>query len=122
MEVFVQNQQLHDFYKRGGATDRQDRDGLHSLSGSLQVIEVNEELRLALCRTFNCLLRGTLAKDAAIILDAYFPEIVLSLQTSLRDPFPEVRIEASHLLVKLLRVPCWEHGAKYFATGYVQKH
>lgn len=117
MEVFVQNSQMHDFYKRGGATDRQDRDGLINQNGSFQVIESNEELRLSLCRAFSCIVRGILGRDAGIVLDAYYSEILLALQTSLKDPFPEVKIEVSALLVQLLRVPRWEQAAKYFATG-----
>jgi hypothetical protein len=117
LEVFVSDCQSHDFYKRGGATNRQDRHGLFSQSGTLQVIEPTEELRLELCRTFNCLLRGITAGGAERLLDAYYPEVVFSLQTSLRDPFPQVKIETCHLLVQLLRIPHWEDGAKYFATG-----
>ena len=116
MEVFVQNQQLHEFFKRGGATDRQDREGLVH-SGSFQVIEPNEDLRLELIRTFDCLLRGVIDIGAERTLDAYYSEIIFALQTMLRDPFPEVKIQACHLLVQLLRVPHWEQGAKYFATG-----
>ena len=33
------------------------------------------------------------------------------------DPFPELNIEACNLLVQLLRIPHWQHGARYFATG-----
>ena len=61
MEVFVQDLHDHEFYKRGGATDRPDRDGLLSQGGTFQVIEPNEELRLELCKTFGYLLRGILA-------------------------------------------------------------
>ncbi|KAL7462462.1 hypothetical protein ACHAXS_002844 [Conticribra weissflogii] len=116
MEVFVQNVELHEFYKRGGAADRQDREGLLSSNTSFQVIEPNEELRLSLCRTFECVLRGVLSISSGI-LDAYFSDMILSLQSSLKDPFQEVKIQASLLLVQLLRVPRWEKGAKYFATG-----
>ncbi|KAL9189377.1 hypothetical protein ACHAXT_009052 [Thalassiosira profunda] len=117
LEVFVQDARLHDFYKRGGATDRQDRGGLLNQNTSFQVIEPNEELRLEVCRTFRDLLRAMAASSAERTLDAYYPEIVFSLQTSLRDPFPEVKVEACRTLVMLLRIPSWEQGAKYFATG-----
>lgn len=117
LEVFVSDCKSHDFYKRGGATNHQDRHGLFSQGGALQVIEPTEELRLELCRTLNCLLRGMTAGGAERLLDAYYPEVVFSLQTSLRDPFPQVKIETCHLLVQLLRIPHWEDGAKYFATG-----
>jgi len=117
MDVFVQDRHLHEFYKRGGATDRQDRNGLLSQSGAFQVIEPNEELRLDLCRTFECIMRGVSAAGAERSLDAYYPEIIFSLQTSLIDPFPELKVNACRLLVQLLRIPHWEHGSKYFATG-----
>jgi len=82
-----------------------------------QVIEHNEELRLELCRTFNCLVRGILAVGAERTLDAYYADIVFSIQTNLRDPLPELKIEASYLLVQLMRIPHWEPVSKYFATG-----
>lgn len=117
LEVFVQDSQSHELYKRGGAIDRQDRDGLLAPNCSFHVIEPSEELRLELCRTFSCLLRGLLVRDAVMILDAYFPEMIYSLQASLKDPFPNVKVEACRILVQLLRVSNWELGAKFFATG-----
>lgn len=112
-EVFVQDYQMHQLYLRGGATNRQDR-----VCGMLsQVIELNEELRLDLCKAFNCLLRGIVATNAEQSLDAYYSDIILSLVTSLRDAYPEVKVEACRVLVQLLRIPHYEQGAKYFATG-----
>jgi hypothetical protein len=116
MEVFVQNQQVHDFFRRGGASNRQDRDGLIS-QVDFHVIEPNEELRLALCRTINCLVDSIMEKNAAGMLEPYYADLLMSLQTSLKDPFPEVKIAASHCLARLLRIPNFEPGAKYFATG-----
>ena len=113
MEIFVQDHQMHELYKRGGATSRQDR----ASHIGMMFVEPNEELRLELCQTFTCLMRGIVAANAERSLDAYYADIILSLQTSLSDPFPEVRIEASRLLVQLLRIPHYEQGAKYFATG-----
>ena len=112
-EIFVQDNQMHQFYKRGGATNRQDRIG----STSFQVIEPNEEVRLELTATLNCLVRGIVATNAEQILDAYYPDIIFSLQSYLQDPFPDVKIEASSLLVQLLRIPRFEQISKYFATG-----
>ena len=81
------------------------------------VIEPSEELRIGLCRTFSCLLRSILSNGAEATLDKYYPDIIFSLQTSLLDPFPDLNIEACNILVQLLRIPHWEQGAKYFATG-----
>ena len=112
-EIFVQDNQMHQFYKRGGATNRQDRVG----STSSQVIEPNEEVRLELTATLNCLVRGIVATNAEQSLDAYYPDIIFSLQSCLQDPFPDVKIEASSLLVQLLRIPRFEQASKYFSTG-----
>lgn len=117
LEIFVADNDLHEFFKRGGAVVRQDRDGLLSLSSSFQLVEPNEELRLQLCQTFESLIRGAAAKNALPLLDSYFPDIILILQTSIKDPYSEVKVAACHLLVQLLRVPRWEAGAKHFATG-----
>jgi hypothetical protein len=35
MEVFVHDLQMHEFHKRGGATDRQDRNSLSTQQGRL---------------------------------------------------------------------------------------
>ena len=113
MEIFVQDHQMHELFKRGGATSRQDR----ASHIGMMFVEPNEELRLELCQTFTCLMRGIVAANAERSLDAYYADIILSLQTSLSDPFPDVRIETSRLLVQLLRIPHYEQGAKYFATG-----
>jgi hypothetical protein len=88
---------------------------LHSFI--FQVIETEEELRLELSRTFDCLLRGILAGGAERTLDAYYAEIIFSIQPNLLDSFPNLNIEACNLLVQLLRIPHWEQGSKYFATG-----
>ena len=105
---------MHKLYLRGGATNRQDR--INS-GNAFQVIEPNEELRLDLCRTFNCLLRGIAATNAEQSLDAYYSDLILSLVTSLQDPYPDVKVETCRVLVQLLHIPQYELGAKYFATG-----
>lgn len=62
-------------------------------------------------------MRGTLAGGAERTLDAYYADIIFAVQTGLRDPFPDLRVDACTLLVQLLRIPHWEQGSKYFATG-----
>jgi hypothetical protein len=113
MEIFVQDLQLHMFYKRGGATSRQDRD----FPSATILIEPNEDIRLEQCKLFECLVRGMLEAGAERILDAYYADIILSIQPCLQDPYPNLRIEACNLLAQLLRIPQWEHGSKYFAIG-----
>jgi hypothetical protein len=90
---------------------------LNQGSSLFQVIERDEELRLGLCQTLESLVRGLDSTRSLSLLDAYFSDIVLALHTSLRDPFPDVKIAACHLFVQLVRVPQWEAGAKHFATG-----
>ena len=116
MEVFVQNEQMHEYFKRGGASNRQDRDGLIG-QVTFNAVEPNEELRLALCHTIKHLVRSIMKMNVAGILEPYYSELILSLQTSLKDPFHEVKIAASHLLAELLAIPQFELGAKHFATG-----
>ena len=113
MEIFVQDLQLHEFYKRGGATNRQDRD----FPSTTSLIEPNEDIRLELCKLFECLVRGMIEAGAERILDAYYSDIIISIQPYLQDAYPDLRVEACNLLAQLLRIPQWEHGSKYFAMG-----
>jgi hypothetical protein len=50
-------------------------------------------------------------------LNPYFSDLVLILQSQLRDPYPQLKCEASILLVNLVRIPQWEQGAMMFATA-----
>ncbi|KAL7454857.1 hypothetical protein ACHAWC_007007, partial [Mediolabrus comicus] len=116
MEIFIHSQQDHDFFRRGGATSRQDRNGLIS-NTAVNLVEPHEELRLALCCAFKCLVDCVVEADAAAMLEPYYSEIIMSLQTCLKDPFNDVKIAASSLLTRLLQIPHNELGAKYFALG-----
>eukprot|EP00956_Cyclotella_meneghiniana_P004695 scaffold5772_cov55-Cyclotella_meneghiniana.AAC.5 len=119
LEVFVADDSLNELYKRGGAIDRQDRDGLLSQGSRLQLklVEPSEELRLKLCHTLSSLLRGVASRLALPSLDAYYADMIFALQSCLKDPFPDVKVAACKVLVQLLRIPQWETGAKFFATG-----
>jgi len=119
LEVFVADDDLNELYKRGGAIDRQDRDGLLSQGSRLQLklVEPSEELRLKLCHTLSALLRGVASRLALPSLDAYYADMIFALQSCLKDPFPDVKVAACKVLVQLLRIPQWETGAKFFATG-----
>ena len=112
LEVFIFDDEMHNLYK-SGAIERQDRDG-HS---SFKLVEPNEETRLALCRILECLIIGAVSQNILSLLDAYYSDIIIALQSTLKDPFPDVKIAACQLLVQVLRIPQWEAGAKYFATG-----
>ena len=59
MQMFVSDSESHAFYKRGGATQRQDRKQI--VAGgrySACVGELSEEVRLQLCELLSCILRS----------------------------------------------------------------
>ena len=118
MQIFVYNLDDNEFFKRGGATRRQDQ--IHISSADSYVINVgepSEEIRLALCDLLSCILRRFIYDKNSSILGAYFADILMALQSHLQDPFPKLKIAASKLIVQMLRVPEWESGAKFFATA-----
>ena len=81
----------------------------------VKVIDRCEEVRLAQCELLSCIVRCSMSKPE--ILDAYYSDFILALQSHTRDPFPELKIAASKLLTQILRVPQWEIGARHFATA-----
>jgi len=117
MEVFIRNQHTHDFFKRGGAAIRQDRNGLINHVTLVELIEPDEDLRFSLCCTIKCLVGSAVDRNAVGMLEPYCSELIMGLQTSLKDPYAEVKIAASHLLAQLLRITQFESRAKYFAIG-----
>lgn len=117
-KVFVHDEAKHDFYKRGGAINRLDREQvIEGGSRHIKCTEPSEEIRCELCDLISCLIRSFLHTDNLSLLDAYFSDIILSLHSHLCDPYPTVKISAAKLLVQILRLPRWEIGAKYYATA-----
>lgn len=117
LNVFVDDAENHQFYKRGGATERQDRTTILTGSQTVSVVDTSEEIRLSLCELLSCLIRCFMHSNISTSLDAYFADIILSVQSHLKDPFPKLKVAAANLLVQILRVPRWELGAKEFATA-----
>ena len=117
MNIFVDDIDSHFAYKRGVAVQRQDKIGLISSSIIFDVVERSEEIRLLLCRFISTLIRTCVAKGSLSILNPYVTDLIQALYTLLRDSFSEVKVEASLLLVQILRIPQWESIAKTFATG-----
>lgn len=119
MKIFVSEMETHDAYKRGRAVDRQDKGGN---SGILthQVIEMSEEIRLLSCKSLYSLIQRVIHLKSSAILHPYFQEIVIFLQTQLRDPYPELKILACEALETLAKVPEFETGMKFFAVGLVR--
>ena len=115
-EIFVENEEAHLTFLRGGAITRQDREGLIG-QATFNFIEPNEELRLALCLMIKCLVDSVIRQKTEEILKPYYSELILSTQTGLRDPFHDVKISSAQLLTQLLCIPRFEMGAKYFSCG-----
>lgn len=117
MKVFVMDMETHEAYRRGKAVDRQDRgDSLQTLS----VVETSEELRLLGCSVLSTLITKLCGQGAASVLHPYFYEIVMFLQAQLRDPFPDVKIDACHTLDFMSTIEEFNTGMKFFAVGLVR--
>lgn len=119
LKVFVVDVESHEAYKRGKAVDRQDKSG--SVNGSLHaVIEQSEELRLLTCRVLGTLIKRVGELNAFTILHPYFHEIILFLQFQLRDPYPDLKLEACSIIEYLAYVSEFEAGMKFFAVALVR--
>ena len=119
LQIFVHDTEKHDFYKRGGAIQRQDQKNTLERDGgpSFDVKEPSEELRYGLIILLEGLFRSCVHLNVVSLLDAYFSDIILAVQTHVRDSFPKLKIVAAKLLVQLMRFPGWEKGAKFYATA-----
>jgi len=117
LQIFVHDMKRHEEYKRGIAVERQDKENLLSGVECLQVVEKSEELRLLLCKLISSLFRGSIRRGSISMLNPYLIDIVLALHSLSRDPFSLVKIEASSILVQLMRVPQWEMCSKHFSIG-----
>mmetsp|Transcript_8008 Transcript_8008/g.15970 ORF Transcript_8008/g.15970 Transcript_8008/m.15970 type:complete len:1121 (-) Transcript_8008:54-3416(-) len=116
-QVFIHDLEQHEGYKRGVATARQDKSELVHSAATITVVEPSEEVRLLLCDLISSLLKAGVGYGTLSCLNPYFSDLVLILQSQLRDPYPALKCRASLLLVNLVRVPQWEQGAMVFATA-----
>lgn len=119
MKVFVVDMDAHDAYKRGRAIDRQDKGGSAGIL-THHVIEVSEEIRLQSCKALYSLIKRVIHLKSSPILHPYFQEMVIYLQTQLRDPYPDLKIIACEALETLAKVPEFETGMKFFSVGLVR--
>jgi len=118
LNVFVSDEATHDLFKRGGVIERQDKVNLlHVSNKPIRIQEKSEEVRLLCCRVFCSLIQTTLRTEHLALLNPYFSDIILALQTYLIDPFPKLKVEVSLLLIQILRIPEWEQGAKHYALA-----
>lgn len=56
------------------------------------------------------------------ISNLYFSDKIFALQSHLKDPYPDLKVEVSNLLVQILRIPEWENGAKLYALGLARAY
>ena len=84
------------------------------------VVEPAEEIRLLACGAIRQLIVRMCDLDAATVLHPYFHEIVMFLQFQLRDPFPELKLEACEAIEYLALNEHFVTGMKYFAVALVR--
>lgn len=120
LNMFIQDKQSLDFYKRGGATllEQQKRVLTRSEGSSCSSsIESCEEIRFGLVNLLETVIRSCLNLGVLSFLDAYFTDIVFALESSLADPFHQVKIKSADILKNIVRIPNWEVAAKHYATA-----
>ena len=116
-DVFIHDMSDHENFRRGVAASRQDKADIVHGARSVTVVEKSEEVRLLLTSLISSLLTACLNFGSLATLNPYFTDLVLLLQSQLRDPYPLLKVKSSLTLVQLLRVPQWESGAMIFATA-----
>jgi nitrogen regulatory protein PII len=85
---------------------------------SHKVVEPSEEVRLLLCQLLGTMLERCIQNNAAAQMQPYFHETVVFIQAQVNDPFPDLKVEGSRLLVLLSRH--FSSGTKHFAIGLVK--
>ena len=117
LNVFIHDLEAHEGYKRGVASERQDKSNLVHGIKKIDVVEPSEEVRLLLCDVVGSLLKAGVSYGSLSILNPYFSDLILILQSQLRDPYPVLKCRASMILIQMVRIPQWEGGAMVFATA-----
>jgi len=119
LNVFVHDFQQHEAFKRGVATERQDRGDLIGY-GEVKVIEYCEENRLLLCKVIEALIRGSVARRSIGILLPYASDLIQALYCFQRDRYPKLKEYASGVITQTLRLREWETITKQVATGFAR--
>ena len=78
--VFIHDMEKHEQFKRGVATERQDKSALVHGVKSIEVVESSEEVRLLLCDVIGSLLKSSVYNNTLGSLSPYFADFVLILQ------------------------------------------
>ena len=60
------------------------------------------------------------ALGACSVLNPYFHEVIMYLQSQLRDPFPDLKAESCDALSLLAAQEDFVPGMKFFAVGLVR--
>mmetsp|Transcript_32943 Transcript_32943/g.33555 ORF Transcript_32943/g.33555 Transcript_32943/m.33555 type:complete len:1209 (+) Transcript_32943:51-3677(+) len=120
MKVFIHDMESHDAYRRGKAVERQDKDGATSVQ-SHRVVDTSEEIRLLTFRTLSTLVHKLTDSGASGLLHPYFQEVIIYTQAQLRDPYPELKLEACALLQHLAEQEPYVLGMKFFAVALVRE-
>ena len=119
LNVFVHDFQQHEAFKRGVATERQDRGDLIGYE-EVKVIECCEENRLLLCGVIEALIRGSVARRSVGILLPYASDLIQALYCLQRDRYPKLKEYASCVITQTLRLREWETITKQVATGFAR--
>ncbi|CAM9297184.1 unnamed protein product [Ectocarpus sp. 12 AP-2014] len=113
LELFVHDNDEHEAYKRGRATERQDQ----HLPQVQHIAEGSEELRLSLCRMVGRMLANLMNRGTIGVLRPYLDDTILLLVSQFRDPYSAVKVEALSIVTKLVLHPHVEQGMKFYAVG-----
>jgi hypothetical protein len=116
--IFIHDVEAHEKWKRGAAVSRQDQaaNGTHGVA-VVTVIEPSEEIRLRLLKLMTSLLEETVRRGTSNLIHPYFHDSILFIQAHLRDPFPDIKLEACRSLTVLARQPCLNQGMVYYALA-----
>lgn len=110
--------ELHKSWKRGAAIARQDMadSGVEGVV-VVKVVESSEEIRLKLLKLMTTLTQVVVERGNTNLIHPYFHDTMLFIQAHLRDPYPEVKLEACRCLTALARSPALNQGMIYYALA-----
>lgn len=116
--IFIHDVELHKAWKRGAAISRQDQAD-NGVEGAIvvKVIEPSEEIRLKLLKLMATLVITVVKRNNSNLLHPYFHDTILFIQAHLRDPYPEIKLEACKCLEFLARSTSLNQGMIYYALA-----
>eukprot|EP00620_Florenciella_sp_RCC1587_P019755 CAMPEP_0182570508 /NCGR_PEP_ID=MMETSP1324-20130603/10808_1 /TAXON_ID=236786 /ORGANISM="Florenciella sp., Strain RCC1587" /LENGTH=1097 /DNA_ID=CAMNT_0024784913 /DNA_START=27 /DNA_END=3316 /DNA_ORIENTATION=+ len=117
MSIFIHDIDAHEAHKRGRANVRQDKAEFAPGSSIHTVVEPSEEMRLLVLKMLSATVTSILMRGSSTLIHPYFHDIILFLQCQLRDPYPDVKIEACRMLTILCRCQELNQGFILYATA-----